>query len=142
LCKVKILRFSIGFGKPLRLSDMPGDDPEVRTQAVADELMARIRAVVPVLSTPLVAHVLLEEGPLSRKDLAAGVQARLVMLKSKDMPLPRKEVGALVADTLKPLLARGFVSEVDDQISISADGKGVISYYANSIAHHFSASDA
>ncbi len=133
---------SVGFGKPLRLSDMPGDDPEVRTQAVADELMARIRAVVPVLSTPLVAHVLLEEGPLSRKDLAAGVQARLVMLKSKDMPLPRKEVGALVADTLKPLLARGFVSEVDDQISISADGKGVISYYANSIAHHFSASDA
>ena len=131
---------SVGFGKPLRLSDMPGEDAEQRTQAVADELMARIQAVVPVLSTPLVAHVLQEDGPMSRDALAKGVAARLALLKSKDMPLPRKEVGALVADTLKPLLARGFVTESEGQISVDPDGKGVISYYANSIAHHFSAS--
>lgn len=130
---------SVGFGKPLRLSDIPGDDPDARTQAVADELMSRVRAVVPVLATPLVAHVLLEGGPMSRDDLARGVSERLEQLKSKDMPLPRKEVTTLVTDTLKPLLAREFVTEAAGLICIVPEEKGVITYYANTITHHFSA---
>lgn len=131
---------SVGFGKPLRLSDFPGDDAEVRTQEIADELMNRVRAVVPVLPTPLVALVLLQDGPMSRTALANGVTARLELLKSKDMPLPRKEVGALVTDTLKPLLARGFITESAGLITVAPAERGVISYYAKSIDHHFSAS--
>ena len=131
---------SVGFGTPLRLSDIPGDDPELRTQVVADALMLRIQAVVPVLATPLVAHVLLNDGAMSRDDLAKGVTARLEQLRTKDMPLPRKEVGALVEDTLKPLLARDLVAEEEGTVCITDDGRGVIAFYANSIAHHFSAS--
>nr|WP_089993426.1 1-acyl-sn-glycerol-3-phosphate acyltransferase [Cognatiyoonia koreensis] len=131
---------SVGFGKPLHLSAFSGDDLDAKTEAIAAELMDRVRAVVPVLATPLIAHVLVTDGASSRSALADGVRARLEMLKSKDMPLPRKEVGALVEDTLKPLLARGFVVEKDGEISIQPEGAGVVAYYANTIAHHFSAS--
>lgn len=130
---------SVGFGKPLHLSTFLGDDVDAKTEAVALELMDRVRAVVPVLATPLVAYVLLTDGAGQRSDIARGVKSRLEALKSKDMPLPRKDVPTLVDDTLKPLLARGFLLDKDGEISIAPDGKGVISYYANSIAHHFSA---
>jgi len=128
---------SVGFGKPLHLSGFVCDDETLRTASLAQELMERVRDVVPVLATPLVAYVLVTDGAGTREDIAERVKSRLVALRSKDMPLPRKEVGALVEDTLKPLLARGLVDEQGDQLRISKEGAGVISYYANSIAHHF-----
>lgn len=130
---------SVGFGKPLHLSTFTHADIDAKTEAVAVELMDRVRAVVPVLATPLVAHVLVTEGAGTRAQISKGVAARLAALKSKDMPLPRKEVGALVEDTLKPLLARGFVTETDGEIRIAPDEEGVVAYYANSISHHLSA---
>ena len=131
---------SVGFGDPLELSlflrDTPGlpDDP---TEAVATELMNRVRAVVPVLATPLIARLLLQSPGMTRAGLLSEMTRCLDALHSRQMPLPQRTPAALVADTLTRLSARGLIRVGADVITVTETGRDVLTYYANTIAHHF-----
>ena len=131
---------SVGFGDPLELSlflrDTPGlpDDP---TEAVAEELMARVRAVVPVLAVPLIARILLHSPGLTRDVLLEEMTRCLDALHSRQMPLPQRSPDALVDDTLARLSARGLIQVGTDAVTVTDSGREVLTYYANSIAHHF-----
>ncbi|MBS1301343.1 1-acyl-sn-glycerol-3-phosphate acyltransferase [Loktanella sp. SALINAS62] len=128
---------SVGFGQPLELSlflDTVTGDP---TKAVATELMDRVRQVVPVLATPLIARLLLETPGLSRDNLLDRTRACLSALEEQDMPLPQRSPDVLVDDTLTRLIGRGLLRETDQGLEITPTGAEVLPYYANSIAHHF-----
>jgi len=129
---------SVGFGTPLSLREFrAGQSEDELTEAVAAELMERIRHVVPVLSAPLVASVLLERDGLSQADVAASVSNRLTALRSKSMPRPRRDADELVADILKRFERRDLISKTGDTLAPTQEGRAVLEYYARSIAHHF-----
>ncbi len=125
---------TVGFGAPLELSTIP--QGEGRTQQVGDELMARIRAVVPVLAAPLVARAL-TQGASSRDALRGAISVMLDDLRKRSMPLPRREVGAMVDETLARFALRGLVTVSGQHVTINPDAQDVFEYYAATISHHF-----
>ena len=131
---------SVGFGEPLELSLYIKEHPELAsdaTESVANELMDRVRAVVPVLATPLIARLLLNDPGLSPAGLLTQATLCLDALHTRDMPLPQRSPAALVDDTLARLARRGLISVAPDTISVTDHGRDVLTYYANTIAHHF-----
>ncbi|SHE90528.1 glycerol-3-phosphate acyltransferase [Loktanella atrilutea] len=131
---------SVGFGRPLELSLFLRDNPDLPddpTEAVAQELMDRIKEVVPVLATPLIARLLLRHPGLDRDALLSAVTDCLAALHSRQMPLPQRDTATLVDDTLARLSARNLIHVTPQAIAITPSGEDVLRYYANSIAHHF-----
>jgi glycerol-3-phosphate O-acyltransferase len=127
---------SVGFGQPLELSSFAQDDPNL-TEAVASELMSRIAAVVPVLAGPLLAHVLMQGGGGTTEELARAVEVTLNDLEQRKMPTPRRKAGPLVDQTLDRFERRGLVKITSGNVGITDEGRDVLAYYANTIAHHF-----
>jgi glycerol-3-phosphate O-acyltransferase len=126
----------VGFGAPLELARFREGVKGDLTEAVAAELMARIAAVVPVLSVPLVAYALLHSGAQDRAGLVSWVDARLDELAARDIPGPRRKAGPLVEETLDRLIGRGLVSDAGGRMTATDDGRDVLAYYANTIAQH------
>ena len=131
---------SVSFGEPLELSTFIAGTSDDLTEAVAQELMKRINAVIPVLGVPLVARHILAEGTIGRADLVAAVTNSTATLAEQGLPRPLRQPAEVVADALLRLGARELISESGDQISVTAKGRDVLEYYATSIAHHFDAS--
>ena len=126
---------SVAFGTPLYLSNF--DVKADLTGEVAQELMARIRAVVPVLAAPLVARAMIETGAMTRPAIEASVSAMIADLKEKRMPLPKRDIPAIVNETLNRFSLRNLVACDGDDVRVMGDGGDVLTYYANSIKHHF-----
>ncbi len=126
---------SVAFGAPLTLSKF--DVQSDLTSEVAQELMSRIRAVVPVLAAPLVARAIVVEGATSISDLETSVGRMLDGLKEKRMPLPKRNVAAIVDETLGRFVLRNLLERDADEVRVMGDGADVLGYYANSIKHHF-----
>jgi glycerol-3-phosphate O-acyltransferase len=127
---------SVAFGKPLSLSSFPMKSD--LTGEVGLELMNRIRGVVPVLAAPLVARAIVEHGADTKQALESSVASMLEMLKEKRMPLPKRNVTAIVDETLARFSLRNLVVQEGDRVRVKGDGADVLNYYANSIKHHFS----
>ena len=130
---------SVGFGTPLELSAFAQTSKGDLTDAVATELMARIAGVVPVLSTPIVAHALVSDELTDRAALRDRVAMRLELLKSRKMPLPRRPPETIVSDALIRFGERGLVTVDGDTIRVTDAGHDVLAFYGASIAHHFQA---
>ena len=132
---------SVGFGKPLSLAEfivsLSGDP----TEAVAQELMVRVNAVIPVLPVPLVARFLLT-GETTVQGLTDQIALAVVQLAGAGMTLPRRVPATITADALEILQKRALVLRAGDQVTIAAGAGAVLEFYANSIAHHFDAASA
>ncbi len=126
---------SVGFGQPLELSAFRTTVQGDLTEAVAAELMARINAVIPVLSAPLIADALLQGADTSAA-VQTKVQAALSQLKDRRMVLPRRDPGALVEDALRRFADRGLIIKQGDALQITETGQDILRFYAASIAHH------
>ncbi len=126
---------SVGFGRPLELTAFAEQTKGDLTEAVAQELMNRIKAVVPVLSVPLVADALVQ-GANDRQSVLAGVKATLAALEDRRMVLPRRDPESLVDDALNRLAARDVILQTAGEITITDKGQDILAYYAGSIAHH------
>ena len=132
---------SVGFGKPLSLAEfivsLSGDP----TEAVAQELMVRVNAVIPVLPVPLVARFLLA-GETTVQGLTDQIAQAVAQLAGAGMTLPRRVPATITADALEILQKRALVLRAGDQVTIAAGAGAVLEFYANSIAHHFDAASA
>jgi glycerol-3-phosphate O-acyltransferase len=126
---------SVAFGAPLSLSSFPVEKD--LTSEVAHELMGRIRTVVPVLSAPLVARAIVVSKAETREAIESAVNGMLSGLKEKRMPLPKRDVPAIVDETLSRFSLRDLVDIDGSAVRAKGDGADVLGYYANSIAHHF-----
>ena len=133
---------AVSFGAPLKLSDFAKGQSGEFTDALAREMMLRIRNVVPVLAVPLVARLVLQGGPITQAELVAQVAAVKADLEARGIPAPRRDPSAVVSAGLAALMARGALSESDGNFSVKASEFDLVSYYARSIAHHFNAGAA
>lgn len=120
---------AVRFGRPLSLSAHRSACPDSGVRALADELMRRIGAEIPLLPVPLLARRLLHApGPVAEADL-------LKDLPGEDVAAGRK--------ALKILSGRGLIARCDMPAGEAAEWAPVgcerplLAYYAASIRHLF-----
>jgi len=130
---------AVSFGKPLSLRRYLKDRaPKTLTESVGNELMTRIRAVVPVLPVPLVATVLLQAGaPISGAEVTARVEALAERLRSQGahVHIPRDSMAYAADKGLRILVLRHMALEEDDLYRPAEDQAEALAFYANSIVH-------
>ena len=124
---------AVSFGEPLLLSALPKEAQ--RPEAVSRLVMQRISEAVPVLPVPLVAVLLLEQGPMTRSDLEHAFGRALASFEDVQIHLPRNNRDYAVAFGLRTLRERGIVTEQDGMLSIPDGKKPLAGFYANSIRH-------
>ncbi len=126
---------AVSFGAPVSLRQFQADQPEVDTQALADGLMERIAALVPVLPVPLVAWQILRDGSASRAELEAGFREVQTALPELRMPLPREEIAYAVEVGLRNLIRRRLLVLEGERYHVPDAHKDLVGFYANSIRH-------
>jgi len=124
---------AVSFGEPLAISSFGHDVPP--TEEVADILMERIGAAIPVLPVPLVASILLESDGLTVPELELAMKARMKAVPDAHVHLPRDNIGYATEVGLRQLRLRRLISERDGKVFLVSDGRPVLQFYANSIAH-------
>lgn len=129
---------NVSFGNPMSLRDFAtGQTGDAKD--VGSELMTRIARVIPLLPVPMVARALLA-GAKTQTEIATYIGDMMEHLP-ETVRAPRRPADVLTRDGLNNLRRRGVVVG-DEAITIPDDQKGVLRYYANSIAHHFDAAAA
>ena len=141
----RFLRFgyaAVSFGAPLSLAEFvrarKGRGAADLTEPLGQELMARIRAIVPVLPVPLVAECLLAAGrPVERDEVMRRVCDRVRRLLRDGAHVrpqgesPEQEVTVAI----NHLLMRRLVTEGPEGLRIVRAQRPLLDYYAGSIAH-------
>lgn len=127
----------VSFGAPLSLADY-SPSGEVDVEALGEELMERVGAVIPVLPVSVVATVLLEaKEPLSPLELKAGCASLIADFKSggAHVHIPRNDDDYGVDVGLRMMRMRRLLNETDLGLVANPDELKVLQYYANAIAH-------
>jgi len=136
---------AVSFGQPLSLTRFIEEHPEGAdrpTGPLARELMARIRAVVPILPVPVLAAVLLEgdragSGGLRREEIARRFAELVTGMEARgaDIDMPREGLDHAVDFALRHLELRKVVRRVGARYTVNPRDRALLAYYANSIAH-------
>jgi len=123
-------------GIDFRTLDQPARFAEV--ERLADVLMGKVGAVVPVLPVALVATVLRDAGaPLSLLELKARVLtvAQRLAASGSHVHIPRGDQDYAIEVGLRMLRLRHLVEEVDGLYRVKSGELPLLNYYANSIVH-------
>ncbi len=129
---------SVSFGDPVSLKEFVKTCPDNVTECVAEKVMERVRAVVPVLPVPIVATVLLAaKGPLTGAQVVRQVNELADWLEANGahIHVPRDSLDYAAEFGLTLLAKRRMLNEEDGQYSVNSEEKPALQYYANSIAH-------
>lgn len=135
---------AVCYGKPVSLREFLETESDASTEALAELLMARIRAAVPVLPVPLVAAVVAQAGGmLSRADLLESGRALVerLRLKGAHQHLPGADAASALAEGLEALTLRGILQERDGVVQIAAGQEGALSFYAASVLQRLAETD-
>ncbi|MFP4327125.1 MAG: 1-acyl-sn-glycerol-3-phosphate acyltransferase [Paracoccaceae bacterium] len=130
---------AVRFGRPLSLRGFGGGPGVVAPEALADELMARIAAAVPVLPVPLLAWLVLAHGTVPRASLGAAAHDALLRMPEGVAAFGRQSPEVALGRAADRLLARELLREEGGILRPAPDCETLLTYYANSIAHHFAA---
>lgn len=138
----------VNFGEPVSLKAWLGARPDARAvdghalldvSELAEELMTRVGAIVPILPVALVARVFAarSDEPLGRLELKRAVLGHLETLEAAGHRayIPRGSRDYAVDVGLRMLTLRGVLHERDGGLVANPDERALIDYYANSIAH-------
>ncbi len=127
---------AVSFGHPLSLKDfLTGQDGDP-AEPLAEELMHRINAVVPVLPVPLIAAVIEDAmEPLSPADIEVQFAAWVVKLSEAHIHLPRDDLSYAVKLGLRMLSERSIILQTDGCYCVNPEQKDILGFYANSIRH-------
>lgn len=156
---------AVAVGEPLRLSDweagtplapMPEDLRRPRIKILAQDLMERIRVVIPATPVALVCTVL-EKGPANQRDLIIAVRDHLAQLREAHRPIAQGRIFPKIEEEesgidgldaaigasaeaertvdlgLRLLRRRGIVEQVDGRWQSRPGDERLIQYYARSL---------
>ncbi len=127
---------AVSYGTPLSLRAFQAAQPGAAPQALADALMARIRAAVPVLAVPLAAATLERaQGRAPRAALLEDAQALHAQLQARGARVLLRDGGLVPTFDagLAALRARGLVTDDGEALRVPADGAPLVAYYAASV---------
>ena len=128
---------AVSFGAPLSLNAFRAGRQGDLAAEVAGELMARIRALVPVLPVPVLATALLRHGDMDRPTLEAAFADLVGRLRANGayVHVPRGSVGLAVRLAQEHLVLRGVLAAEGEVTRIVAADRPLLDYYAASIEH-------
>ncbi|ALO47057.1 1-acyl-sn-glycerol-3-phosphate acyltransferase [Pseudohongiella spirulinae] len=111
--------------------------PAIR--ALADELMGRVRYVIPVLPVPVIASVLLAHGQTEMRSLDIIAACDRLVDEMIDagaaITADQKPRSRTITSALDSLVHRHILLESHDVYQINPEFKPLLEYYANSIRH-------
>ena len=119
---------AVRFGQPLSLAAFRGAQ-DADPQRLAEVLMERIGAAVPVVPVPVVAHLLRSDGAMPRAEL----QRKAAALTER-LGLPALAPAAL-DQAVGQLAARKIVVDRGDTLAPAGEETALLDFYARSIAH-------
>jgi glycerol-3-phosphate O-acyltransferase len=112
-----------------------------KVETLAQDLMAEVGRVVPVVPVALIASVFLEEPEkyFSELELKSRVQHKIDRLEEccAAVYIPRSDHDYAIEVGLRTLILRHIVLEEDDLYHAAPGETKILQYYANSIAHLF-----
>ncbi len=133
---VSLRRYVTERGIDFRVMDQASRFAEV--ERLADVLMGKVGAVIPVLPVALVTTALRDaSAPLSLLELKARVLALAQRLAAdgSHVHIPRDDQDYAIEVGLRMLRLRHLVEDVDGLYRVNADEMPLVNYYANSIGH-------
>ncbi|WP_323779695.1 1-acyl-sn-glycerol-3-phosphate acyltransferase [Thalassovita sp.] len=120
------------FGKPLPLAGFDGD-----VQALADEMMRRISAAMPVLPVPVLAYLLLSQGATDRVTLELQMKKLLLESNHSAVYWPRNHAGLALEQAITLLEQRNLIRLDGDKVVPIEREKPLLRFYAASVEHIF-----
>ncbi len=126
---------AVSFGTPVSLRDVAAGAKGDPTVPLARMLIRNIGAIVPVLPVPLVAWLILRDGPLTRDEIERGFSTVLDQIPDAHMHLPRNNRDYAVEVGLRLLVERRILRADGDRFVAVDDQMDMLCYYANSIRH-------
>jgi glycerol-3-phosphate O-acyltransferase len=142
-------RVAVNFGTPVSLRQWSADNPQAlslpkqerlnQLHGLADEIMNRIAAIMPVTPVPLVSAALLSFGEtmVRRSDLLDRIDEYRDHLIATGAKLVREERGAdaILERAWRMLRMRRLVVKEVDSFVVLPKQRPLLEYYANSIVH-------
>ena len=140
-------RAAVTVGEPFRVGDwldeeifaLPRPERLARVQSLCDEMMLRIGAIIPVTPVPLACAAIqsLDSDFISRENLLTRMSEMRDVLLELNARVIRAEGGIdeIFDRAWKMLRMRKMLVRSGGGYVVLPDNRGLISYYANSIAH-------
>ena len=122
----------VAFGEPLSLMDWRRETGNTAARALADLLMSRVQAAMPVLPVPLVAAVLRTQGPMDSGALDGAVAEAVARLRAEGARVLLPEDDGTTA-ALLILRRRGMVAEAEGILGIVPERAEFADYYAATV---------
>ncbi len=122
----------------LNLRDLSGENRFARVEALGQELMRAVGAVVPVLPVSIVATIFVHiPRPLSELELKAQSYMLIQALSAKGahVYIPRQDQDYAITVGLRALTLRHLIDEQEGLYCARAQEMPVLHYYANAISH-------
>ncbi|MGL4280106.1 MAG: 1-acyl-sn-glycerol-3-phosphate acyltransferase [Albidovulum sp.] len=132
---------AVAYGAPVSLSAFLAAPRGDAVAELAEELMARIAAGIPVLPVPLFCAAMGEDMVAPRDVALARAEALAERLRAAGarLDLPEGGVPAALDYALSLLTLRKVVSEDQGQLTVSGRERGLIGFYAAAVQQHLSA---
>ena len=127
---------AVSFGHPLSLTEFGNGQSDDVAEVLAEELMRRIKEVVPVLPVPMIASIIeAAEGPISRAAIETEFARRVEHLKQAHIHLPRDDISYATEVGLRTLLERHMILKNLGMFEPNPEEVPALAFYANSIRH-------
>jgi glycerol-3-phosphate O-acyltransferase len=142
----------VNFGSPVSMREycrthgldfgkLPGEARKAAIGRLGRDLMDAVGRVVPVVPVALIAQAFMAdpERALSELDLKAAAEKDLERLRARGahVYIPRRDLDYALSVGLRMLRLRHLVDEHDGLYRVNGRERRLLSYYANSIVHHF-----
>jgi glycerol-3-phosphate O-acyltransferase len=136
----------VNFGAPLSMRErslnprtLSEEQRRREVEALGEELMRRVKSIIPVLPVALVARVFVDAGQRSLEELEVKADAFLLMQRLAAgqalVYLPRGNQDYAIEVGLRMLVLRRIALEESGLYRANPDEHAIMAYYANSISH-------
>jgi glycerol-3-phosphate O-acyltransferase len=133
---------AVSTGEPLSLRDFSqGQGGCDLTVPLAEALIKRIGAVVPVLPVPVLSSLVLNNAPMNHAELEHAFDVMIDVLPAANVRIPRHDKENSIKFGLRHMVARGLVTENDGRYTLNPNKREILQFYANSIQHLMPQSD-
>ncbi|MGH1577273.1 1-acyl-sn-glycerol-3-phosphate acyltransferase [Planktotalea sp.] len=126
---------AVSFGPAVSLRAHSKQHGGADAEQLAQELMARIADVVPIVPVPLLASALVDQSSALKAELPNLMNARLETMRSAHVHMPRDSIEYAAEIALKHLTERKILRVEDGLVIVDDDQRAALEYYANSIRH-------
>ena len=127
---------AVCYGAPVSLQDFMTNHPNASTEALADTLMTRIRAAVPLLPVPLAAAAMVRAGGSATIATLLEKGGALIAEAGEgraNVHLPEGRAETALKSGIEALILRGILEEKDGTIHIGPGQDSTLGFYAASV---------